>query len=385
MAASDSDEDESMLEEHKHLLDESLLALSEGMNTDVVLRQLMKREIVDNHDKEQVLTCPTTAEKNTCLLDKLKQRGPAAFNQLLNVLMLFDPPMAQHLLPVRYRILWFAPNPRLAAMVEYTLSEYYNVSFSNIEGRKSQKKFLQKRGRVFKKKVDYKSVRGIGESFREEYVKYSQDCEIVLTFPIVDKTELVDLAIEEVLKENSSFDMFVMSGVCEGVRSDGDDDVRGGEVVIATEAYAHPGIDRKISLKDEFIEATKKQLITCFKTQPSWAEKVRSKLPSPIGEHPRLVPHFGSVCSSPLSVDTSQPSVTNAQFLASDSHTFKFYEQCQKSCGRDKPWFSCLGVRSYTSVNNEEYSSQDNTGCSMASTGVTLEVCRVWYQHTENK
>ena len=373
----DPDEEVTMLSEHKDLLTENLAALSEGMNTEVVLRQLKKNGFIDDYGIEQVMDFKTKVEKNTDLLDQLKRSGPEAFNRFFSILMNVDPPLADKLLPVQYHILWFAPSPSLAAMVEHTLC---NVSFSNIEGRRSQKKFLQKRGRVFAKNFDFKSIQTVDEGQRVEYVKYSQNCEITLTFPITDKADVVDLAIEQVLNEYSSYDMFVMSGVCKGVKSGGDY-VRSGEVIIAMEAHGHHGIDHKVSPKNEFIDATKRELKI---HNPPWAGKARSKLTPPIGEHPHLVPHFGRVCSNPLSTESSQTPVGGTQFLASDSHTFQFYKQCLQCVGVDKPWFSCLGVCSYTSINNEDV-YHDNSSCSMASTGVALETCRVWYERSEKK
>lgn len=362
-----------MLWEHKGLLETKEAELT-TMNPDKVLTQLMRSGIFTHEDCEVVNSQNTTSQKNGKIIHQVKQRGPEAFDvffQSLNSIDEHHIELAEKLQPVRHRILWFTSSPRDAAAVAFSLKTYDDTYLSSTRRWNSQSNYLLRRGRIFKRDLSSKTAR----EKDLDMVLLAQDAEVYLAFPISERGDTPRRALEEVFADlGAKMDVAVMSGVCVGVRGDSERElgVRGGEVVIATEAVKADGGRIELPLSSALMEAkTHLSQLSEKDPPPKWFKNAKERLAEiPNREHPTLVPHLDTIRH-----DQATPPETHLpRALAIDSYTFPFYDLCTRHLGVERPWFGCKSAISYEMLNNIDASLEAN--CSVISSFFAMEACK---------
>ena len=255
VAGDSSEEDrETMTERQKELLTEHHAVLAEGMNPTKVVGHLQRKGVLDLYDKESILAATTTQDKNDRLIEVLKRRSREAFPAFADVLRTIDPKhaaLAEKLLPIRYRVLWFAASASQAAAVVYVLEKYANTLFSNVKT-------------------------GVGCLFRCGRALDAFDgmscLEIWLVFPLDEKPDLVAEAMAAAFKTVCpQADMALMSGVCKGVG----EGVRSGDLVVAN-AVAQLNSAYPIGPTQNHMEDLERHLRDLI--APSWLEEVKRDL-----------------------------------------------------------------------------------------------------------
>ena len=359
-----------MLEEHRTLVDDNEAELV-SMDAGKMLTQLMRRGILDHEDYQVVNSRPTSKGKNTEILQQVKKRGPTAFDIFFQALNSIDErhvSFAEKLQPVRHRVLWFTSSPKHAAAVSYALEKYAHNTLSMTEGRKSQRSYLLRRGRIFKRDISSKA-----RKLNCDAVRLAQDIELYLAFPISERGDTPRKALRGVFEAlGAKMDVAIMSGVCVGVRNEstGEDlGVRGGEVVLATEAITVEGGRRELELPlSSALAAAKTHLSQLPEKKPLWFKEAEEHLANiPNREHPRLVPHYDSIRQ------TTDAAAQQPRALASDVDTFPFYDLCTQYLGVEKPWFSCKGAISYAMLNNMDPTQESS--CALVSSFFAMEAC----------
>ena len=374
----DSDDEEGMLWEHKSLIEDSVAHLI-TMDPDKMLTQLVRRGVFDHDDYLEIVSNQvqqTPREKNEKIIRILKQRGPKAFNGFFQSLNSIDERhivLSEKLQPVRHHILWFTSCPRDAAAVAHSFETYDGSILTNVGGRKSLHSYILRRARIFKKDLSSKTER----ERDMDLVSLAQDTELYLVFPISERGDAPRKALMEVFADlGARMDVAVMSGTCVGVRSNSATElgVRGGEVVIATEAVTADGGRLELPLSSELMDA-KTHLSQLSENSPKWLKEAKDRLAEiPNREHPTLMPHLDTIRQDQQPQTT--PTVTRLpRALATDTYTYPFYELCTRHLGVEKPWFSCKSVISYEMLNNLDPSLETN--CSVLSSLFALEACKV--------
>ena len=372
--ADDSDGEEAMLLEHKSLIEANVADLI-TMDPEKMVTQLVRRGILIREDCELISSQFTTREKNEKIIRVLKQRGPKAFDTFFQSLNSIDErhiTLSEKLQPVRYRILWFTSCPRDAAAVAYGLETYDGSILTNAGGRKSQHSYILRRGRIFKKDLGSKTER----ERDMDLVPLARDVELYLAFPISERGDTPRKALMDVFAQlGTRVDMAVMSGTCVGVRGDSVTElgVRGGEVVIATEAVRADGHRLELPLSQALMDA-KTHLSQLSEDPPKWLEEAKERLTKISNrEHPTLLPHLDTIRQDQQPQVT--PTVTRLpRALATDVYTYPFYELCTRHLGVERPWFSCKSAISYEMLNNIDPSMETN--CSVVSGLFAIEACK---------
>ena len=369
-----------MFTAHKMLLEKSIGELA-NMDTKRVISQLRSRGLLTDYDLQVINHLSTASDKNTKIIDELKGRGPTAFDTFFQILSSIDTTCAEKLLPVQYRILWFTSSPRYAAAVTYILEKYFNALMLKTEGQKPRGSYLLRRGRIFKRHIPSKIMNSDTDE-NCDLVRMAQDAELYLAFPISERGDTPQKALREVFQElGSKVTVAILSGVCEGVRGDSgrpeELGVRGGDVVLATEAISVEGRKRELPLSSALMEA-KTYLFELPEKKQDWFEEAKKKLREleqadiiPVRDHPRFVPHFDTICQDATPTETRLP-----RALASDPDTFPFYDLCTQHLGVERPWFSCKGVISHTMLNNVDPSQDPDSICALMSTFFAVEACK---------
>ena len=356
-----------MLQKHRDLLQSKESELT-GMDTDKVLAQLTRAGKFSHTDCEIVNAEPTTVEKNPKIIELISGRGSDAFDVFFTSLCSIDGDharMAEILQPVRHRILWFTSSPRHAAAVAYGLETYYDSVLTATERRNSKKNYILRRGRCFKREVDSRSD--------YNHVLFARDVEVYLAFPTSEKGDTPRKALLEVFEDHGrEMQAAVLSGACLGVRRNSGEQmgVRGGEVVMATEAVA-VGCDTKELPISSALANAKTRLSHLTEKQPKWLEEAKSRLQS---DHLPM-PHYDAIRHNAQDTPSSSHGVHIPRALATDSDTYPFYDQCKRKLGVERPWFSCKGVMSYEMLNNADTNREVETDCVVASTLFALEAC----------
>lgn len=374
---SDGDDEEGMLWEHKSLIENNEAYLV-TMDPDKMLTQLVRRGVFDHEDYETVSNPlkQIPKEKNEKIIRILKQRGPHAFESFFESLNSIDEhhvDLSQKLQPVRHHILWFTSCPRDAAAVAYSFETYDGSVLTNAGGQKSKHSYILRRGRIFKKNLSSK----IERERDLDLVPLAQDVELYLVFPISEKGDTPRKALMEVFADlGTRMDVAVMSGACVGVRSNSATElgVKGGEVVIATEAVRADGGRLELPLSSELMDA-KSHLSQLSEDPPKWLKEAKERLTViPNRDHPTLMPHLDTIRQEQQPQAT--PTVTRLpRALATDTYTYPFYELCTHHLGVEKPWFSCKSAISYEMLNNPDPSLETNY--SVLSSLFALEACKV--------
>lgn len=256
VAGDSSEEDrETMTKLQKELLTEHQAVLAEGMNPTKVVGHLQRKGVLDLYDKESILAATTTQDKNDRLIEVIKRRSREAFHAFADVLRTIDTEhaaLAEKLLPIRYRVLWFAASASQAAAVVYVLEKYANILFGNVE---TSVGCLFRCGRTL-------------DAFD------GMSClEIQLVFPLDEKPDSVAEAMAAAFKTVCpQADMALMSGVCKGVG----EGVRSGDLVVAN-AVAHlNSADPPIGPRQNHMEDLERHLRDLI--APSWLEEVKRDL-----------------------------------------------------------------------------------------------------------
>ena len=369
-----------MFTAHKMLLEKSIGDLA-NMDTKRVISQLRSRGLLADYDLQVISRLSTASDKNIKIIDELKGRGPTAFDTFFQILSSIDTTSAEKLLPVQHRILWFTSSPRYAAAVTYILEKYFNdqnTLLLKTEGQKPHGSYLLRRGRIFKRRIPSKILNSDADE-NCEIVRMAQDAEFYLAFPISERGDTPQNALREVFQElGSKVTVAILSGVCKGVRGDSgrpeELDVRGGDVVLATEAVSVEGRKRELPLSSALMEA-KTYLFELPEKKQDWFEEAKKKLreleQADIIPVPRFVPHFDTIRQDATPTETGLP-----RALASDPDTFPFYDLCTQHLGVEQPWFSCKGVISHTMLNNVDPSQDPDSICALMSTFFAAEACK---------
>ena len=373
-----------MFRAHKTLLEKSINDLA-NMDPEKVTTQLKRQGLLDNHDCQIIHRKETTSDKNTKIIEELQRRGPTAFDTFFKILNSIDEASAEKLLPVRHRILWFTSSPRYAATVTYALEKYFDRDAMLRQNKHGS--YLFRKGRIFKRSIPTKILNSDEDI---ELVQLAQDVELYLAFPVSERGDTPQQALKDVFEAlGSKVTVAVLSGVCVGVRGDGacgeQLGVKGGEVVLATEAVSLDGCKCELPLSSALKEA-KTHLSQLPEENKEWFGEAKEKLKEleqasgiPIREHPRLVPHFDIIRQDTQATPTDQPCLPRA--LASDSDTFLFYNLCAEHLcaehlGVERPWFSCKGAIGHAMLNNVDPAQDPDSVCALMSTFFALEACK---------
>ena len=370
-----------MFRAHKMLLENSIDNLAK-MDPEKVITQLKRQGLFDEHDCQLIRHEVTTRDKNTKIIEALQGRGPSAFDTFFKILSSIDKTSAEKLLPVQHRILWFTSSPRYAATVTYALEKYFDRDAMLKSERPTQNgSYRLRKGRIFKRRIPTKILNSDEGS---ELARLAQDVELYLAFPISERGDAPRKALMDVFQElGSKTTVAILSGVCVGVRGDDGAElgVKGGEVVLATKAVSLIGQERELPLSSALMEA-KTHLSQLPGETKEWFGEAKEKLKeleqasgTPIREHPRLVPHFDTICQDIQATPIDQPRLFPRP-LASDSDTFFFYDHCSQHLGVEQPWFSCKGVISHTMLNNADPAHDPDSVCALISTFIALEGCK---------
>ena len=377
------DEEIGMFRAQKTLLENSIDDLAK-MDPEKITTQLKRQGLLDEHDCQLICHEVTQHAKNIKIIEVLQGRGPTAFDTFFKVLSSIDEASAAKLLPVKHCILWFTSSPRFAATVTYALEKYFDCDAVF----KSEKhgSYMLRKGRIFKRRI---STKILNSDEGSELAKLAQDVELYLAFPISERGDTPRKALTDVFRElGSKMTIAILSGVCVGVRG-GDGargeelGVKGGEVVLATEAVSLDGHRRELPLSSALMEA-KTHLSQLPEENKEWFGEAKEKLKEleqasgiPIGEHPRLVPHFDTICQDIQATPTDQPHHL-PRALALDSDTSLFYDLCAQHLGMERPWFSCKGAIGHDMLNNADHTAAQDTGsaCALISTFFALEACK---------
>ena len=382
----DGDEEIGMFRAHKTLLENSIDDLA-NMDPEKVATQLKKQGLFDEQDCQLIDHEVTKRAKNIKIIEMLQGRGPTAFDTFFKVLSSIDEASADNFLPVKHRILWFTSSPRYAATVTYALEKYFDRdTVFKSERQKQRGSYMLRKGRIFKRRLSSDTLK---DDEGSEPAKLAQDVELCLAFPISETGDTPQKALTDVFRElGSETTVGVLSGVCVGVRGDGgargeELRVKGGEVVLATEAVSLDGHKRELPLSSALMEA-KTHLSQLPEENKEWFGEAKEKLKKleqasgiPIGEHPRLVPHFDTIRQDIQATPTGQPHRL-PRALASDSDTSLFYDLCAQHLGVEQPWFSCKGAIGHDMLNNADPAAAQETGsvCALMSTFFALEACK---------
>lgn len=374
----------SFLAEHRDLLTENLVPLCDKMEPLKVVTQLRKQGVFQQYDREIVLGYTTSRERNEKIFDLLYTRGPEAFDKFINCLKSINSQhskLAYTLQPVRYRILWFASSPSQAAAVVYVLEKYGKAKFLDITNRTVDSKYIVRRATIFQRVIK-SSDDGVVDNLDD--VKYANEVEVCLVFPICSKDEFVNHAMsasfEHVCPEA---DVVVMSGVCVGVRGGV---AKEGDLVFVDRATQPPSSE--VSPCSDFIKIARERiqrLFTDHTNQPIWMKELYS-IPAASSHAERAhlkMPHFETVGTSSSILETQHPKLDCVDdppySLGRDIDTHNFFSLCQSSLIQGKPQFVCKGVLGVGEC-VRDCDTDVAMSCTVRSSCVLMEVCRLFVE-----
>lgn len=175
-------------------LDEQIDVLADGMSPWQMVRDLMRRGVLDYHDYQQVTQEPDDRSKNSKLLDilLLHRDSETALPAITQSLRLLHPKLAECLRPASTCVLWLVTTPSLAAHVVNSLPS--SVKFNHIET-------------------------GAGYLFRQAFLTAEENenniVQLCLVFPYdTSSPEATSKALTAGLNRFKSCDLVVTSGIC---------------------------------------------------------------------------------------------------------------------------------------------------------------------------
>ena len=370
-------DEDSFLSEHKDLLEENLVLLCDKMEPLKVITQLRKQSVFQQYDQEIVLKCTTSREQNETILNLLYTRGPEAFDKFISCLKSVNSQhtkLAYTLQPIRYRILWFASSPSHAASVVYVLEKYSKAKFLDVANRTVDSEYIVRRATIFQRIIE-SSDDGVVDNMDD--VKYANEVEVCLVFPICNKDVCVKKAMsasfEGVCPEA---DLVVMSGVCVGVRGGV---AKEGDLVFVDRATQPPSSE--VSPCSDLVKIAIERIQHLFADLPNQPRWMKDPAASSHAERARpKVPYFGTIGTSSSILEAQHPKLDCVDdppsCLGSDSDTNDFFSLCQSSVIQGKPQFVCKGVLG----DGERVSDCDSMSCTVRSSCVLMEVCRLFVE-----
>lgn len=183
-------------EEEKWWIEERLEEIVQHLKPRETIMRLRERfpNIVDEEDVDNVLLkYKTPREQTIAVVDLLKTRpreGLVAFREVISVT---SPALGSLLWPAGYRILWFSPTPRDAAMVVHLLQQYSDISFHPVEDG------------------------GLGHLVRRSSGGVFGDDSALLTLAFPTRPELFQQMLKEMCREEKKIDLVILTSHCEAM------------------------------------------------------------------------------------------------------------------------------------------------------------------------